>query len=152
MCSTHIFDQNKHSYTCTEVVFNQQTNVTWSDRPASILGLFCFFKRLDWGTRINFQKRDRKGTLEQGVTQLFFVYYQPKFHNGFTFTTTRCSFQLTHCILTFCVRSLKTTNFIACWCRFANNFFCKITACGPLLVILLKNVYCQLLLCKLFCQ
>ena len=53
---------------------------------------------------------------------------------GFTFTTTRCSLQLTQHILIFCVRrSLRTKNFTTCGCRFANGFFCKITAHGPLI-------------------
>ena len=64
--------------------------------------------------------------------QIFFVCYQHRV--GFTFTTTKCSLQLTQHILTFCVwRSLRTTNFTACGFRFADDFFCKITPRGPLI-------------------
>ena len=48
--------------------------------PALILGLFCFLEGFYWVTRISFLKRGKKGALELRVTQLFFVYYQPKFH------------------------------------------------------------------------
>ena len=47
------------------------------------------------------------------VTQLLILSYQPNCHKGFTFTTTRFSLQLTQRILTFCARSLRTTNFKA---------------------------------------
>ena len=48
------------------------------------------------------------------VMQLLFLCYQPNHHKGFTFSTTRCSLQLTQCILTFRVRrSLRMTNFVA---------------------------------------
>ena len=47
------------------------------------------------------------------VMQLLFLCYRPNCHKGFTFTTTRCSVQLTQHILTFCVRrSLRTMNFV----------------------------------------
>ena len=68
------------------------------------------------------------------VTQLFFLCYQLNCHMGFTFTTIRCSLQLTQRNLTFGVRrSLATMNFVVCGCRFANNFFFKVTARGPLI-------------------
>ena len=79
----------------------------------------------------------------------FFLLCQPNCHKGFTFTTTKCSFQLTQC-----ETSLRMKNFAVCRCKFANDFFCKVSTCGPLVhlqVILWKNVCCQLL-CELFFQ
>ena len=105
--------QNLHAMTCQP----------WS------LGSFAFWKTWIGGQVSAFKKRQKKGTLEQRVKQLLFVCYQPKFHKSFTFITTRCSSQLTQHILTFCVRrSLRMKNFIACGCRFTNDFFCKTTA------------------------
>ena len=89
--------------------------------------------RLDWGTRISFLKREKKGTQDRRITQLFFVCYQPKCHKGFTFTTTRCRLQLTQHILTFCVRRSLRTDSVSYGCRFANDFFHKITAHVPLI-------------------
>ena len=67
-------------------------------------------------------------------TQLLFLCYQPNCHKGSTFTTTRYSLQLTQRTLTFHARrSLRTTNFVVCGCRFTNDFFCKIAARGPLI-------------------
>ena len=134
MYSTCIFNQNKHSYTCVEVIFNWQTNVTWSYMPASIFGLFCFLEGLDWGTIINFKKKRQERNSRTEGNEAVFCMLSAKFHKGFTFTTTRCTLQLTQHILTFYVRrSLKTTNLIVCGCRFANDFFCKIIACGSLI-------------------
>ena len=66
--------------------------------------------------------------------QLLFLCYQSIFYMGFTFTTTKCSLQLTQHILTLRARrSLRTTNFIVCECRFANYFFCKIGTGGSLI-------------------
>ena len=66
--------------------------------------------------------------------QLLFLCYLPNCCKDFTFTTARCSLQLTQQILTFRARrSLRMANFVDCGCWFANEFFCKIAACGPLI-------------------
>ena len=66
--------------------------------------------------------------------QLLLLCYQPSCRKGFTFTTTSCSLQLTQHILTFRARRiLMKTNFVVCWCKFANDFFCKIVAHGSLI-------------------
>ena len=45
----HLLNTNsikKYNYACVEAIFNQQTRVTWSDMPASILGLFRYSEDL----------------------------------------------------------------------------------------------------------
>ena len=132
MCSTCIW--SKHNHACLKVIFNQQTKVTWSEAPGSILGLFCYSEDLDWGIRIGFKKKRKKEHYEWRVMQLLFLCYQFNFFKGFTFTTTRFSLQLSQRMLTFHARGkLRMTNFVVCRCRFTNNFFCKIAARGPLI-------------------
>ena len=55
---------------------------------------------------------------------MLFLSYQPDCHKFFAFSTTTCSLKLTQRILTFFARrSLRTTKFVVCRCRFANDFF-----------------------------
>ena len=65
--------------------------------------------------------------------QLLFLCYLPHCHKSFTCTTAWWSLQVTRWILTYARRSLRMKNFAVCGCWFANDFFCKIVACGPLI-------------------
>ena len=92
------------------------------------------FRRLWLGDKKHLLKKrqGRNPRTEGNATVICML--SAKISQSFTFITGRCSLQLTQCIFTFCVRrSLRTTNFIACECRFADDFVCKITACGPLI-------------------
>ena len=82
------------------------------------------FGNLGFGDKNQLFKKRKKEPQGWRVTQLLFLCYQPNCHMGFSFTTTRCSLQLTQRILTFRARrSLRTTNFVMHGCRFANHFF-----------------------------
>ena len=92
------------------------------------LSSFAFQKAWIGGQESAF-KKDKKVALGTEGNTVFFLCYQPNCHKNFTFTKIRCSFQLI-CILTFPVRrSLRSTNFVVCGCRFANDFcdFCMWT-------------------------
>ena len=122
----HVF--NKHSIktntttNALKLFLTSKQKLHQVTRQPRSLGSFAFQKA--WiGRKDQLLKKRKKKPQEQRVTQLLFLCYQPNCRMGFTFTTTRCSFQLTQCILIFRARSLRTTNFIVCSCRFANDFF-----------------------------
>ena len=90
----------------------------------SILGIFYLFGRIGLENKNQlFKKRDKKGALGTERNIIVFLWY----YKSITFTTTRCSLQLTQRLLTFqAKRSFSRTSFIA-------FEFCKITARGQLI-------------------
>ena len=60
--------------------------------------LCSFTFRKAWiGGQESALEKDKKRALGAEGNNFFFLCYQPNRHKGFTFTTTRCSFQLTQC-------------------------------------------------------
>ena len=133
MCSTRI--QSKQTQLCMCWSYFWSANESYMKWHASLdPWALLLFGRLGLGDKNQLLKKRKKEPWEWRVTQLLFLCYPPSCRKDFTFTTARCILQLTQWILTFHARkSLRTMNFVVCGCWFANDFFCKIPALGPLI-------------------
>ena len=108
-------------------LFNQQTKVIWSDTPAVSLDSFAF-GTLGLGNKYQLSKEKNKGALGTEGNATAFSMLPAWLSKAFTFTTSRCSSQLTQLVLTFHgKRNLRMTSLVVCDCSF------EIAACGPLI-------------------